>query len=335
MAKFTFIVRLILLAALAFPVSAKESSYFCMNLRSHFMHTPEIMKLSASLTEKAKLEGDYTFRISVYVADTLMRQGTIPVTRDESVTFELKFPAARTRTDARCRVELFINGEFLEGSDSSLTLWPPVEPYPEPASEKTVWLFDTSGELQKIFKQRRVKTVDATFQAARDMTEPNIVFIGQHTDVNSFVRISERVRRSRSEPVVIVLRQDSLPYDGYVMIPEEDNVSRKAGCDVNSPLLKGLNKRDINAMVDDARYVKIRKNEEQEHEIDSIVTETIEDDRYVYSYLVVVKRGERVTTYCQLPAADGENPVQGVLLGNLLQHAYNIVENRQKFLESY
>jgi len=304
-----------------FSTGAAQASFFEMNLKNDSLYTPGEMKLSMKLTERAKVEGDYKFRISVYVADTLMRKQVLPALREEPSVFKVMFPKARGRTDVRCRAELFINGQFIEAKEKPLTLWPPAVSHSGELTNKVIWVFDISGRLQKIFEEVEIETVDATFQAARDFGTPTIIFIGQYLDPNSMRVITDCLSSVDGKFVTVFLRQNQFIEDSEIEIPKENNLPVNIVCDFNSPLLEELNKFDIMNMVDSARYVKIKKQKHSGRIITSYVTEVIEDEENIYSYLLSIDEKRKVTIYCQLPVADSEDPRYGILLNNLIKFA--------------
>lgn len=308
----------------------EASSFFEMTLDRNSIYTPGKMSLSLELTDKAKIEGEYRFQVSVYVTDTLMRKQIFPITKAEPVAFNLTFPEVNDKTVVRCRAELFINGEFIEAKEKHLVLWPPLTPYVEKLKNKVIWIFDISGQLQKIFDELEVEITDATFQAARNFQKPDIVFVGQNLDRDSIQVISNRLASVDNKPVVIFLKQKQLPKDSSVEISKENNRSINVACDLNSPLLEGLNRLDVMEMVDNANHVKVKRQKDKGWTINSPVTELIKDDKNLYSYLLRLEKGGQVSFYCQLPVTDGDDPRCRILLENLLKFANTIVDSREK-----
>ncbi len=310
------------------------ASLFEMVLERDAIYTPGKMNLTIKLTNKAKIESEYRFQVSVYIADTLMRKQILPAAKTEPVVFDLAFPEVHNKTDVRCRVELFINGQFVEAEERPLFLWPPLAPDRQKPKDKIIWVFDISGKLQKIFGDLEIKTTDATFQAARNFETPNIVFLGQDLDANSMQVITNRLASLDNKPIVIFLRQKQLPKNSNTVIPDENNRSVNVACDLNSPLLKGLNKLDVMHMVDSAIHIKIKKQKDKNWTIESSVTEISEDDKHIYSYLTIVRDNEQVTIYCQLPVTDNDDPRYGILLQNLLELANKLSDAQKKLNES-
>lgn len=307
-----------------------RASFFEMTFKQDAIYASAKMNLTVKLTSKAKIEGNYRFKISIYVADTLVRKQTLPVTKKKPAIFELTFPDVHSRTDVRCRAELFIDGQFIEAKAKPLTLWPPIVPYPkESISSKVIWAFDTSGKLQKFFRDLEVTATDATFQAARDFGTPDIVFIGQYVDPKSMQVITHHLMSVETKPVIIFLRQKQLLKNAKIEIPEENNRSKSVVCDPNSPLLQGLTRRDIMNMVDDAIYVKIKRKKDKGRSIDSCVTEAKKDKKNIYSYLCTIKEKGQVTIHCQLPVTDGDDPRFRILFKNLLKFADKISDSQK------
>ncbi len=301
------------------------ASFFEMNLKQDSIYTPGKMYLTMKLTDKAKFEGHHQFKVSIYMAGTLIRKQILTATKKEPAVFELMFPDVYTRTDSRCRSELFIDEQFVEAKEKPLTLWPPIAPYPEEfINNKKIWTFDTSGKLQEIFENLEVEAADATFQTIRDFGTPAIVFVGQYLDPNSMRLITRRLKSVETKPVIVVLRQKQLLKDTKIEIPTENNRSQNVECDINRSLLNDLNIRDIMNMVDGATYVKIKKEKDKNRSIDSYVTEVMKDKKSIYSYLCTVKEKGQVTIYCQLPVTDDGDPRYAVLLNNLLRFADRI-----------
>jgi len=301
-----------------------------MTLRQNSIYAPGKMNLTMKSTNKAKIEGDYRLKVSIYVADTLVRKQTLPVTKKKPALFELTFPDVHSKTDVRCRAELFIDGQFIEAKAKPFTLWPPIAPYSkESISSKVIWTFDTSGKLQKIFRDLEIEATDAAFQAARDFGTPDIVFIGQYVDPKNMHVITHHLMFVETKPVIIFLRQKQLLKNAKLEIPEENNRSKSVVCDPNSPLLQGLTKHDVMSMVDDAIYVKIKRKKDKGRSIGSYVTEVMKDKKNIYSYLCTIKEKDQVTIHCQLPVTDGDDPRFRILFKNLLKFADKISDSQK------
>ncbi len=252
-----------------------------------------------------------------------------PATKKMPAAFELAFPEAHSKTHVRCRVELFMNGQFIEAKEKPLILWPPPGAYPAKIRGKVIWVFDISGRLQEIFDDLGVETTDATFQAARNFGIPDIVFIGQQLDCNSMQVIVDRLASAGSKPVTVFLRQTQLPKNRNIKIPGENNRSINVVCDLNSPLLQGLNQLDVMYMVDDTVHIKIKKQKDKDWTIDSYVNEVVKDEENIYSYLTSIQEKDQVTIYCQLPVTDGDDPRYGVLFDNILKFANKVSDSEK------
>lgn len=305
------------------------ASFFEMTLERDSIYTPGKMNLNLKLTDKAKIESGYQFQVGVYVAGTLVRKQILPVTKTEPVVFELTFPEMQNKTDVRCRVELLINSQFVEAAEKPLLLWPLLTPYAEKPKDKVIWVFDIHGRLQKIFDDLKVDVVDATFQAVRNFGTPNIIIIGQDLDPNSMRVITDRLATIDNKPVIIFLRQKQLPKNSNIDIPKENNHSINVACDLNSPLLKGLNKLDVMHMVDSSIYIKVKKRKDKDWAIEPFVSEIFKDNKYIYGYLINVRDKEQVTIYCQLPVTDSDDPRCILLLQNLLELANKISDSQK------
>jgi hypothetical protein len=303
------------------------ATFFKATLEQNSIYTPNAMNLFIKLTNKARIEGDYQFNVSIYIEETLMRRLTLPPTNKGPV--ELKFPAIRSKTDGRCRIELFLNGHFIESKGIPLTLWPPIDcQLRDLTSDKVMWVFDISGQLLEIFKGMKVETVDATFQAARDFKAPDIVFIGEQTNLNGMKIILHSLAPFENKPVVVFLRQKQLIKNTLSEILPENDYSQKVVCDMNSPLLTGLNKRDIISILDGTICVKIRKGENEDISINSYVTGKAKDRKYIYTYLCTIRHKEEVAIHCQLPVMNNEDPRCTVLINNLLGYADEICNSQ-------
>lgn len=326
----TMVVCCMLMAIYLLLPQPCRASFFEMTLKQDSIYAPGKMNLTMKLTSKAKIEGNYRFKISIYVADTLVRKQTLPVTKKKSALFELTFPDVHSKTDVRCQTELFIDSQFIEAKAKPLTLWPPIAAYPKQSiSSKVIWAFDTSGKLQKFFKDLEVAATDATFQAARDFETPDIVFIGQYVDPKNMQVITHYLMSVETKPVIIFLRQKQLLKNAKIEIPEENNRSKSVVCDPNSPLLQGLTRRDIMNMVNNAIYIKIKRKKDKNRSVDSCVTEAMKDKKNIYSYLCTIKEKGQVTIHCQLPVTDRDDPRFRILFRNILKFADKISDSQK------
>ncbi|MHC4061491.1 MAG: hypothetical protein ACYSR6_07765 [Planctomycetota bacterium] len=290
------------------------------------------MNMVMELGGEATVQGKYSFKVSVLVGETVIREQFLPATKDESTVFELSFPETRGRMDVRCRTELFIDGNFIEAREKPLVLWPPLAPIEKQPKDKVIWVFDTSGALQKIFQDIQGHASDATFQAIRDFQVPNFIFVGEDVSPKSFQVLKDRIlsKTARLETVVF-LRQKQFPEDWPLQVASAEELSRNILCDPNSALLEGLNRLDITNMVKGAMPAKITKREDNKRKADSHICEVEKDKKELHSYLAVIQDDKLATVYCQLPLTEDFNnePRSALLFRNLLEYVFenNTVPN--------
>ena len=302
-----------------------RASFFEMMLKRDAIYTPGKMNMAMKLADKATMQGKYSFRIGVFVDDTVVRKQTLRATKEAPTVFELHFPEIRDRTNVRCRAELLINSQFVEAQEKPLVLWPPLAPIGEQRKDKVIWVFDTSGALQRIFKDLQIRASDATFQAVRDFQVPDIIFIGEDVGLRSFQTLIDRIlSKDESLEAAVFLQQKQFPEDWPIQLASAEKLSKNVSCDPNSPLLSGLSKLDIMNMTSDTIPVSITKPKDKKRTIDSHITLSGRDEKQIYSYLAVIKNEKLITIYCQLPVtrAFSEDPRSALVLGDLLQFIY-------------
>lgn len=307
-------------ACLPAPVDA-GASFFEIELKRCAIYTPGNMNLTTRLTGSARVKGDYHFRVSVFAAGVLVGEKVLEAKDDKPSVFELEFPAQRSRTDARCRVELFMNKQFIESREISLALWPPASPYPDHYTDKTIWVYDTSGSLQKIFEQLKIDTIDAGFQAARVFSKPSVIFFGEETDTAGISRICRSLENVNPKPVVVFLRQKQFPEELGVETESSSDLHR-VDCVMSSPFLKGLAEHDLMPLLRDITGVRIVPKENEFILADPALAQS-KRDQGLLSYLAEIERGDQAYVYCQLPIVEdfAENPISGALLRNLIEFA--------------
>ena len=66
-----------------------------MTLKRNSIYTPGKMNLTMKLTDEATLQGEYSFRVSVLVDETVVRKQILPATKHVPTVFELQFPEVR------------------------------------------------------------------------------------------------------------------------------------------------------------------------------------------------------------------------------------------------
>lgn len=302
-------------------------SIFETRLERNAIYTPGKMTMMMKLTDQARIDNVYHFLISIYVGDNLVRKQTVQVNKEKTAVFELAFPEMRSKSGVRCRAELFIDREFIEGQELPLTLWPPRASYQMEPPEKIIWIFDTSDYLQKFFNGMEIKIIDATFQSVRDFVKPDIVFLGQNLDPNSIESVYNRLAVQQARPVVILLQQKKLPKSSRIEIPEQANLPANMICDFNCPFLDELNFIDIMNLTGNASYIKV-KGREQGWSITSYITEAGKEQKNIFSCLMTIKEEDNITVYCQL-AADNGDPRYETLLMNLLKYAEKIIKDKK------
>jgi hypothetical protein len=316
------ILILMLVSFFLFPDHLCKASFLEMNFKQASIYTPGNINLTMKLTSAAKIENNYKFKVSILLAGTLIREQTIKADREKPVNFELAVPEVFDKTEGRCRCELFLENNFLEAQELPLLLWPAIAPYKKETQANTeIWVYDTSGKLLDIFRKMEIKVVDATFKTARDFGKPDIVFVGENTDPNNMQILANSISTVRSQPVVIYLRQKQFLREAKIAVPTENNKPQNVKCDMESPLLGGLSLSDILSLVDNAGYIKIKKEVKGDRSIQSFVTEEKEDTSNIYSYLCIAKKDNQPAIYCQLPVITGSDPRYVILLKNMLQYA--------------
>jgi len=321
-----------MLTALHLLQQSSSASFFEMTLERNSIYTPGDMNMVMELGDEATVEGKYSFKVSVFVGETVIREQSLPATKGAPTVFELDFPETRSRTDLQCRAELFINGQFIEAREKPLILWPPLAPIEKQPRDKLIWVFDTSGALQKIFKDFQVHAADATFQAIRDFQDPNIIFIGENVGPKNFQTLKERIlSKDKCLEVVVFLRQKQFPKDWPIQAASDEELTRNVFCDPNSTLLSGLNKLDIMNMVRNSVPAKITKQKDKEWKADSHISELKEDGKQIYSYLAVIQDEKLTTIYCQLPLTRdfSKEPRSALLFRDLLEYVFedNVITN--------
>jgi len=303
----------------------RASSFFEMTLKPNSIYTPSSMNLSIKLADKATVQGKYSFRTSVHVDEKVVRKQILPATKDVPTVLIPHFPEVRGRTNVRCRAELFVNSQFIEAQEKPLVLWPPLAPALDQPKDKVIWVFDTSGALQKIFKDLQVQAADATFQAIRDFQMPDIVFIGEDVEPENLqVLINRILSKDKSPDAVVFLGQKNFPENWPVQVTSVQESPKDVSCDPNSPLLSGLSRLDMINMLSNAIPVKITKPKNKEWKIDSYIGDSAKDEKQTYSYLALIRHRKPTTIYCQLPITGlfNDDPRSALLLCNLLEFAY-------------
>ena len=312
----------ILVSLLLFPTHLCKASFFEMNLKQASIYTPGKINLTMKPTDSAKIDNDYKFRVSIFLTGTLIREQTIAANREKPVGFELDVPEVFDRTEGRCRCELLLENNFLEAQESPLLLWPAIKPEKiETLTNTEIWVYDTSGKLLDLFRKMEVKVVDATFKTARDFGKPDIVFAGENTDPNNMQILANSISSMKLQPVIIYLRQKQFFKEAKIEVPTENNKSQNVKCDTESPLLKDLNLSDILSLLDNSSYLKFKKQDNSDRNIQSFVTEEKDDTSNIYTYLCTAKKDNQLTIYCQLPVTSGSDPRSVILLKNILRFA--------------
>ncbi|MBN1974854.1 MAG: hypothetical protein JW787_14535 [Sedimentisphaerales bacterium] len=307
------------------PVSFCKASFFVMNLKQDSIYTPGNINLTMKLTEEAKIENNYQFKVSIFLTGTLIREQTIKADREKPVNFELTVPEVFDRTEGRCRCELLIAENFLEAQEVPLLLWPSIGPYKQERIKNTeIWVYDTSGKLLELFGKMDIKVVDATFKTARDFGKPDIVFVGENTDPNNMQILADGITSAKTEPVLIYLRQKQFLKESKIEVPTDNNLSKTIGLIKTNVFMAGLDFRDVTTLANNSHYLKIKKDDADKI-IRSYVDEVIKDEKNLYSYLCTIRQKNQVVIYCQLPVTDGNDPRSAVLLKNILNYTESVI----------
>ena len=279
---------------------------------------PGPLRLTAALTDRARLAGAYKIKVGVYLAGLAVREQTCPIERYSPVTWTWLFPEIRERTEVRCRTELSLDGEFLEAAEFPVSVWPMPGRITPGDRLQGVWILDVSGELQRIFHEMDIPAADAAFQGIRDFAAPSCVFIGEYASGPSVQRLIERLSWEERPLGIVSLRQSWFVEELGVCL-----AGKRAFCpvvwDMNSPLLVDLSRRDVMALVSEADGLVI---ESAPHPVTrSLLTGTLDDEPSVQTYLALVTEARRRMVYCQLPVLDPCDPRQVTLLHNVIRWA--------------
>ena len=315
------ILLFMLASSLLLPAQLCKASFFEMNLKQDSLYTPGNINLTMKLTPAAKIENNYKFKVSIFLTGTLIREQTIEAAGEKHVSFKLAVPEVFDKTQGRCRCELLLENDFLEAQEVPLLLWPAIEPYKQQTQMNTeIWIYDTSGKLLDLFRKMEVKVVDATFKTARDFGKPDIVFVGEDTDPNNMKILTDSISSLKLQPVGVYLKQKQFLKEAKIEVPTEKNMSQTVLVSRDNPFITGFDARDIMSLVNNANYLKIKK-EDTDRTIFSYVYEVTEDEKFFCSYLCTSKKDNQLTIYCQLPITAGSDPRSVVLLKNILRYA--------------
>jgi hypothetical protein len=301
-----------------------RASFLEMSLERNSIYTPGRMRLVMKLTDEATVQGSYAVGISIVTEEAIIRNQVLPVAKDVPVVFELDFPATRHRTNVRCRAELSINGNFIEAQEKPLLLWPPLAPLEKSPGDEIIWVFDTSGDLQRIFTDLQVNVSDATFQAIRDFQIPDIVFVGENVGPKSFDTLLGRILvKDENLRAIVFLRQKVFPEGWPVQVLPVETSAQSISCDSNCPLLSGLNRFDIMAILRGGTPVGMTPPKDEQTELHWYIGKSGKNEEQISGYLAVVRQASLTTVYCQVPIAGdfAKEPRSAVLLGNLLRFA--------------
>jgi len=283
------------------------------------IYTPGSIRLTFQLTQAARLAGPYDLRITVYVAQSKVREQTMTVTRARPVSYDVPFPRVREITRGSYRAELSLGSELLEAQEGPLALWPPRDLQPVAPYQGKVWVLDTSGALQALLPQFGIKPADASFQTVRDFGSPDIIFVGEYLDSMNMQTLIQRTTGTPKALVAILLRQKQLPEELEVGISKRMDPCCPVVREPKRPLLKDLSGVDVMRLLHDANAVEVEKHVDRS--IRSDLTAAREDAKAIPSYLCVVEETNCILLFCQLPAAVPDDPRQMTLLRNLVQFA--------------
>jgi hypothetical protein len=283
------------------------------------IYTPGRVRLTFELTEATRLAGPYRLKVTIYVAQSLVRDLTMILTKATAASCDVSFPRVPAITQARYRAELSLENQFLEAQEGPLSLWPPLERQAPVRGEGNVWIVDTSGVLQAVLPGFGVTGVDAAFQAVRDFGRPQIIFVGERLDSAGMKVLFERIAAIRERVIVVLLRQRQLPDELGVIVRGKPDVGRPVVCASDSPLLAGLAMRDVTRLLCDAHAVEIEGGPDRA--IDSHVSIPGAEPEKVLSYLGLIKDAHRTFLCCQLPTSARDDPRQMTLLHNIVQYA--------------
>jgi hypothetical protein len=299
-----------------------QGSLVEVNLPSPAFYTPGKIPITLQLTEQALLEGPYSYQISVFSADSLVRQQILPAQRSTVTTYEVSFPVVRSRTTGRCRVELFFAGQFLEAQEKPFSLWPPLASLPVPKVKGTVLIYDVSGQLQRLLSEWKIPYSDAAFQPQRDFAAPALMLLGENLPVESIKTIQpylDSIRQRLQTLTLVVFRQTQ-----YTAHPAIKIVPGKATpritWDANSPLLAGLENGDLLTLAPGSTPLVIAEPNMLDLKLVSAVSLLTEGHKELYSYLLLLQRQDLMIISCQFPLVEKveQNPLAAILLGNLM-----------------
>ena len=310
------------------------ADFFQINLEQSNLYSPSTLIVNAGLTDKARLQGKWHIDVAVYIDRELIRKESLKIAPQKASVFKLDFPEVRKKINGRCRAELFLDGEFVEGVEKKISVWPRPVPYELPGKTLVIWAYDKSGGLQKLFKSTGIKAVDATFQTARDFSKPDLIFIGENTPPKYMEAINGHMMASDNKPMVVFLAQKEFEKTALLKICKP-STKKIITYDMQAGLLKGLTKSNILVLTAEAKPVCLNKDPQtQKHEIDSLISQGQPNkDKRFESYIGIIQERGYKTIYCQFPIMSDikNNPVSRKLFFNLLEAA--ITQIREKAVE--
>ena len=308
-------------ACLAVATASASGDFMRVSVERDAIFTPGQMRVTVNLSERTELAGPYEVRLTAFLAGLTVRELTTSVSRGAPASFEVPFPRMQARSEVRCRVELSLQGEFLEAVEQPVFLWPPMVPLDARHRPKDVWVLDASGRLQRAFREMDVNAVDAAFQGVRDFASSAVVFVGESSEMRAVQMILDQVRQAPRPPVVVFLRQRQFPKELEIEAVSDVNSPGSIVCDMNAPLLKGLTRLDIGSLVSQAVGIERRSR--------SGITRSFVGGGPHRTYLYTVNADGRAYVFCQLPVMDPCDPRQVTLLGNLVEFAAAEADRRR------
>jgi hypothetical protein len=293
--------------------------------------TPCEAILSIEMTNHFVMNKPYVFKVSVFMYNSLLKEYRLSSNHAMSTQTTLAFPQITQKTHVRCRVEMLLEDVFIEAREKILTLYPPSLFIDLIDLRNTfIWVYDESGQAQKLLSQLAISYTDASYQLVRDFSTPDIVIIGPDSNPNKTQVLFDRLKTCNQPHVIFIMKQTEYPVLSRIKTVDCPSQFEHITIDPQSDFFNDLDTCDLLTMLEQRASCLCIPDKAFAGSLKSLLTCRTDYPGNMNSILGFITDSNRTVIYCQLSIKD-TNPAAILLFKNILAYSAGTVKNTSAY----
>lgn len=294
-----------------------------VELSQPYLMAPGGVTLSVAWDPKPYSQQDTCLRIAMACGSVVLQDQCLDVGRESSTVLSFTLPNLRQRATLSYVVQLCQREGCGESRQVNLEVWPQPEP-PIVSYGRTLWVYDPSGKLPKLFDQWHLRYQDALSQSIRAFGRPDLLFVGENLSRSDLAILEDYLANISLQnwPCRVIWFRQGQNRPSFNKTEQTDAAVIQIASAYQRFLLRDLKGGDIRVLLLNRHISRLPTAVPEDALIEPVVFNTGTNDRY----LTQVIYDRQIRLYCQIPLFDGfeENPVRTFFLRNMIQLAVSL-----------